>query len=116
MHPLMAAVLLGVAGDDALNANAQAQPPHRQLREAKKRVRAGKGRPVVGADGLGEAKFLENAFEDAEGIHRSGAGESLAADQVSAGEVRDSQRIAVAAIAEHELALRSEEHTSELQS
>ena len=39
MHPLVPAVLLGMAGLDALDLNAQAEPPHRQLAEAVERMR-----------------------------------------------------------------------------
>jgi hypothetical protein len=64
MHPFMAPVLLGMAGGDALEPNAQPQPPDRQLAQAVERVRRGKGHAVVGADGVRQAEILEGALEE----------------------------------------------------
>jgi hypothetical protein len=50
MHALVAAILLGMTWLDALDADAQAQPPHRQACEAIERVTAAKRDAVVGAN------------------------------------------------------------------
>src|SRR4029077_10884283 len=62
--PFMSAVLLWMARLDALDLNAQPQPPDRQLAEAIERRRRREGHPVVGADRGGEPKLLEGALED----------------------------------------------------
>jgi hypothetical protein len=46
VHALVAPVLLRVPGLDALNMNAQAQPPHAELAQAEQRMRAAEGRDV----------------------------------------------------------------------
>ena len=53
VHALVAAVLLGVAGTDALDADAQAQPPHREFGEIEETVRTGERHAIVGPDRLG---------------------------------------------------------------
>ena len=67
MHALVAAVLLRVAGLDALDLDAEPQPPDRELAQAEEGVGTGEGHAVVGADGAGQAKLLEGALEDGEG-------------------------------------------------
>ena len=67
MHAFMPAVLLGMPGCDALDVDAEAQPPDGEFTEAIQRVGGGKGHAVVGANGLREAKFLEGALEGGEG-------------------------------------------------
>jgi hypothetical protein len=63
MHPLMASVLLRIAGLDAFDIDAEAQPPDRQLAQAEQGVRAGEGDAVVGADRFGHAKVLKNTLK-----------------------------------------------------
>ena len=46
VHAFMAAVLLRMAGLDALDGDAQAQPPHRELAEAEEGVGLAKGTPL----------------------------------------------------------------------
>ena len=65
----------------------------------------GEGHAVVGADRLGQAELLEDALEHGEGVGFLGRRQRLAGEQIAAGEVGDRQRIAVAPIGEHELAL-----------
>ena len=57
MHALLAAVLLWVTGLDALDADAEPQPPHRELGQSEQRVATGEGDPVVGAGGLGQSEM-----------------------------------------------------------
>jgi len=59
MHPLVAAVLLGLARLDALNPNAEPQPPHRQFAQPVEGMPRRKGHPVVGANRVREPEFLE---------------------------------------------------------
>jgi hypothetical protein len=105
MHAFMAAVLLRVAGLDTLDLDAEPEPPNRKLGEIEKRVRTGEGNAVIGADGFGQTELLENGLKYREGVGFLGGGERLAGEQVAAGKVGNRQRIAVATIGEHELAL-----------
>jgi len=101
----MAPVLLRAARLDALDVDAQAQPPDRQLAEVEQCIGACERNPIVGADGVGQAELLERVLEHGEGIGFLGGGECLAGDQIAAGEVGDRQRIAIAPIGEHDLTL-----------
>src|ERR1700685_2631024 len=85
MHALMAAVLLRVAGLDALDLDAESEPPDRELAQPVERVGACEGDAVVGANGLWQAELLERGFEHREGIGLLGGGECLAGEQVAAG-------------------------------
>jgi len=104
MHPLMATVLLRVAGLDAFNLDAQAEPPHREFAQAVERVRGREGHAVIRANGLRQSEFLEGPLEDGEGEFLLGGRQRLARQQVPTGEVGDRQGIAVLAIAEQKLA------------
>ena len=48
----MAAVLLGMTGANAFDAEAQPQPPDREPREIEQPVGRGEGNTVIGADRL----------------------------------------------------------------
>ena len=63
MHALMPAVLLRVAGLDALDLDAEPEPPDRQLGEIEQGIRTGERHAVIGADGLGEAEPFERSEE-----------------------------------------------------
>jgi len=105
MHALVAAVLLRVARLDALDLDAEPEPPDREPGEIEQGIGACERHAIVGADGIGKAKLLEDAFEHREGISFFGCGESLAGDEIAGGEVADRERIAIALVCEHELAL-----------
>jgi hypothetical protein len=94
-----------MAGLDALDADAQAQPPYGELAQAKQRMGAGERHAVVGADRQGQAELLEHPLEHGEGIDLLSGRQSLTAQEIAAGEVADGERVAVAPIGEHELAL-----------
>src|ERR1700682_5731892 len=66
VHAFMAAVLLGMTGANAFNADAQTEPPHRKLREVEQSVGRSKRNAVVGADGLRQAAFLEKPLKGPE--------------------------------------------------
>ena len=59
---------------------------------------------VIGPNPLGKSKLFEGALENREGELLLRGAEGLAREQVTTGEVRDGQRIAVLAIAEQKLA------------
>ena|SRR5216684_7516869 len=87
MHAFVAAVLLRVAGLDALDLDTESEPPDRELAEAVERVGACEGNAVVGADGLRQAERLENCLEHGESIGFLGGGERLAGEKIAAGEI-----------------------------
>src|SRR5439155_1453803 len=104
MHPLVPAVLLGLARLDALDANAEPQPPHRQFAQPVERMPRRKGHPVVGANRTWEPEVLERPLEDGKRKLLLRRRQRLAGQQVAAREVGDGERIAVLPIAELELA------------
>src|SRR3982751_2613996 len=59
MHAFMPAVLLGMAWFDALDGNAEPEPPHRKPREVVEAIGRSEGNAVVGADSLGQAALFE---------------------------------------------------------
>ncbi len=54
VHALMAPILLGMARPDALDGDAEAQPPDGEFGEGVEPVGAGKGHAIVGAYGAGQ--------------------------------------------------------------
>ena len=67
MHPLMPAVLLRMAGLDALDLNPETEPPDRQFAEPVDRMGGRERHAVVGPDHPRQPKFLEGALEHREG-------------------------------------------------
>src|ERR1700730_8232728 len=98
MHALMAAVLLRAAWFDALDLDAEPEPPDGELGEVEEGIRTGEGNAVIGADGLGQSELLENGLEHGKSIGFPCGGERLAGEGVAAGEVSDCQRIAIAPV------------------
>jgi len=88
MHALVAAVLLRMAGLDALDLDAQPEPPDGELGEVEEGIRTGEGNAVIGTDGLWQPELLEDGLECRESIGFLGAGERLASEQVTASESR----------------------------
>ena len=68
MHPFMSAVLLGVARRDALEGNAEPQPPDGELAEPVERVRRREGHAVVGPDCVRQDAVLKGALKDGERV------------------------------------------------
>jgi len=56
-----------MAGADALNGDAQPQPPHLELGELKHAMRRGEGDAVVGADRPKQAAFVKQALKGGKG-------------------------------------------------
>jgi hypothetical protein len=67
VHALVTAVLLGAAWFDALDVDAEAQPPDGELGEVEEGVWAGEGNAVIEADGIGEAALAKEALEGRDG-------------------------------------------------
>ena len=63
MHAFMPAVLLRMAGLNALDRDAQAQPPDRQSRKLEQSMRGSEGHAVVGADRARQAALSEKALK-----------------------------------------------------
>ena len=63
VHALVSTVLLGVSGFDALEPQAEAEPPAGELGQIEEAVGACKGQAVVGADGVRQSALLEDALE-----------------------------------------------------
>src|SRR5471030_1223550 len=100
VHAFVPTVLLWVTWLDTLDADPEAQPPDRELAEAKEGAVAGEGHTVVAADRARQPEVLESPFKDGKRIDLLGRRECLAAQQVAAGEVGDGQRVAIAEIGE----------------
>ena len=99
------AVLLRVARLGPLDLDAEPEPPHREFAEPVERMTRGEGHAVVGPDRSWQTEFLKGALEHGEGELFLRRRESLAGQQVAAGEIGDRQRITVPPVAQHELAL-----------
>lgn len=95
VHVLMASVLLGMAWLDALDADAQAQPPNGELGEVEEGIWAGEGDAVVGADGVWEAALAEEVLEGSDGGVLAGGVECFAEQQVARGVVGDGKRVSI---------------------
>jgi hypothetical protein len=67
VHTLVATVLLRMARLDALDRNAEPEPPHRQLGEIEQGIGTGKGHAIVGADGQRQAALAEQALKGGDG-------------------------------------------------
>jgi hypothetical protein len=63
VHAFMAAVLLRATWLDALDLDAEPEPPDRQPAQAEEGIGACERDAVVGANGLGQAELLEHGLE-----------------------------------------------------
>ena len=105
VHALVPAVLLGMARRDPFDARCRGAATTRPACSGR-RAHAPRrtGTPLSVRIACGQAKVLEGALEDGEGVALLRRRERLTREQIAAGEVGDRQRIAVAPIAEQELA------------
>ena len=104
MHAFMAAVLLRVTWLDALNADAQAQPPDVEFAQVKHSVSRSKRHTVIAADVGRQFMFLEKPFKHDESVVFSSRRQGFTGEQEAAGVIGDGERITVVAIAEQEFA------------
>ena len=104
MHALVTAILLGMAGLDALDADTQAQPPDGELAQVEQSVGGSEGHAVVAADVGGQAALLKKPLKHSKSVIFSGGRKRFAGEQITAGVIGDRQRIAVLLIAQQELA------------
>src|SRR5262249_40780470 len=104
MHALVATILLRVAGPDAFNADAQAEPPDRQFAQMKQRVCRSERDSIIAADVGRQAALLKKPFKYGKSVIFAGGGKRFAAQQVTTGMIGDGQRIAVQAGAQQKLA------------
>src|SRR6185437_10046661 len=105
VHAFMSAVLLGVAGRDALQADPQPEPPHGQFAQAVQRPRGRQGHAVVRANRGRQPELLKHALKDGKRRELARGFERFTSQEVAARKVRDRQRVTVAAVLEKKLAL-----------
>src|SRR5260370_5127718 len=105
MHAVVPAVLLGMTGPDAFDADAQTQPPHREPGEIEKPVGRSERDTVVGADRLRKTSLLKQALKGRKSGLLGIGFHGFAQQQIARSMIADSERITVTPIAEHELAL-----------
>src|SRR5215471_7561572 len=105
MHAFMATVLLRMAWLDTLDGKAEPEPPNGEPTEVEETIGGGKGNTIVGADGVGQAAFLEQALKGRkrtlffDGLH------GFAEQEITAGIVGDGKGVAISFVPQHELAL-----------
>src|SRR5574340_893364 len=63
VHAFVTAVLLRATGLDALDGDAEAEPPHREPGEVEQSVGTGEGHAIVGADRSRQAPLAEQPLE-----------------------------------------------------
>src|SRR5581483_15790 len=81
VHALVSPVLLRMAGLDALDLDAEPEPPDGELGEIEEAVGAGKGNAVVGADRPWSAALVEELLKGGDGRRFLGAFHGLAQQQ-----------------------------------
>jgi hypothetical protein len=94
---LMAAMLLGCAGLDALGEAPQADPPGGEVCEPTQGL-GGQGHTVVGADALGQTEGFEEAGEHGLGFGHPGGSARLTAEEHAAIAIGHRQGITVEAV------------------
>src|ERR1700724_1406330 len=105
MHALMAAILLRMARLNALDANAEPEPPNRELAQIEQGVSGSEGNTVIAADVRRQAALLKKPLKHGKCVVFFGGRKGFTGEEVPAGVIGDGQRIAVLMIAQQELAL-----------
>src|ERR1700688_3530223 len=105
MHAFMAAVLLRTARLDALDGNAEPQPPNGESAQVEQTIGRGEGHAVVGTNGSWQAAFLKQALKGGKGSLFLDRLHGLAEQKVAASVIGNGQGVTIPLIAQHELAL-----------
>ena len=101
MQPFQTAVLLRLAGSNALRHDASLDHLDRELRQAAGATR-GKRRSIVRAQSKRQAELAERCIQHRPDVIRIGACHRLAAQQIAAVGIAQRQRLATPAVAGHE--------------
>src|SRR5262249_13805996 len=104
VHAFVTAVLLGMARLDAFDADAQAEPPDRQLAQVEQGVCGSEGHAIIAADVGGQAAFFKKPLKHSESVIFPCRRKRLTGEEKAASVVGDGERITVLAIAQQELA------------
>src|SRR5215469_2217350 len=105
MHAFMAAVLLRMTRLDALDGNAEPQPPDGESAQVEETVGRGEGDAVVGTNGMGQTAFLEKALKGRKRALFLDRLHGFAEQKITAGVVGNGERVAIFFVFQHELAL-----------
>src|SRR6202047_4735566 len=105
MHGFLAAGLWGMARLEALDGNAEPQPPNGESAQVEETIGRGEGHAVVGTDGLGQAAFLKQALKSGKGSLFLDRLHGLAEQKITAGMIGNGQGVTIPLIPQHELAL-----------
>ena len=105
VHALMAAVLLRMAGLDALDGDAEPEPPDGELGEVEQSIGTGEGNAVVDRMADGRPRSTNSCSKAVKCEVFAGGFKGFAQQQEARRVIGDGQWIAVAAVAELELAL-----------
>ncbi len=105
MHAFVPAILLRMAGLDALDLDAEPQPPDGEFGQVEERIGAGEGDAVVRPDRGREAALAKELLKGGDCGLFLGSLHGLAHEQEARGMIGDGQGITVPATAELELAL-----------
>src|SRR6185436_11174133 len=109
VHPLVRSVLFGMAGNDPFDGDAEANPPKREPGKPCQ-TRRSERTAIVRQDCAREAVFTEDPLECALRMRPFVRRKRIAREQVTAHVIDHGQRIAVAMIAEEEMALVVDRH------
>jgi len=105
VHAFMAAVLLRMARQNALEGDAEPEPEDRELRQVVESVRTGKGQAVVAADRCRKAALPEELDKGLDDRLLAGRFKGFTAQDHARGLIGDGQRVTVASVTGLELAL-----------
>jgi len=89
----MAAILLGMAGLNSLDANPQSEPPDRELAQLEQGVGGSEGNTVSAADVGGQAALLKQPLKHGKSAVFFGVREGLRGKQITAGVLDDGHRL-----------------------
>src|ERR1700730_6908340 len=105
MHALMTAILLRMARLDALNADAEPEPPDRQLAQVEQGMGGSERDTIIAAHVGRQTALLKKPFKHCKSVVFFSGTERLTGEEITAGMIRNGQRVAVLMIAQQELAL-----------